>query len=226
MLDIVIFALLAGFIAFRLYSVLGQNDEDLADEYHAKPGNRRAQEADSVMTLSPQGNNEEGIQQYGEEQPICESAIPAVMDVFKKLHSYDSSFNEARFMTGAKAAFEIIVESFAAGDKETLEPLLTRDLFKQFASEIDSRSEKEKALDTTIIAMPVAEITNAHIKGKKAFIEVKFVTEQVTVTRNSEGEVISGDPSKTEKLEDVWIFSRPVKTSDPSWQLVETRNNA
>lgn len=225
MLDIVIFALLAGFIAFRLYSVLGQNDEDLADQYHhSKPRGSSMHEGDAVMTLSPQGSNEDGVQHYGEDEPICESTIPEVVKVFRELNKYDPLFNENRFMSGAKSAFEIIVESFAQGDKETLETLLTPELFKQFAAEIDARDDKSKAFDTTIIAMPIAEITSAKIKHKKAFIEVKFVTEQVTVLRNDEGEVISGDPSRTEKLEDIWTFSRLVKTTDPSWHLVETRN--
>ena len=59
-----------------------------------------------------------------------------------------------------------------------------------------------------------------------ARVTLRFVSQQVNVTYDSEGRVQEGDPSTVETVSDVWTFARSVKSKDPNWQLVETRTTA
>lgn len=51
---------------------------------------------------------------------------------------------------------------------------------------------------------------------------VKFVTEQINVTRDAEGEIADGDPSAVTSVTDIWAFARNTRSRDPNWTLVAT----
>ena len=77
-------------------------------------------------------------------------------------------------------------------------------------------------LETTLVQFVLADIVGATFEGRKARLTVKFLTEQVNVLRNAADEVIDGDPSSVDKINDVWTFERDMRMRDPNWQLVET----
>ena len=52
----------------------------------------------------------------------------------------DRRFDLQQFLVGARAAFEMIIEAYAAGDKRTLRPLLADDVYA--ASTVRSISAK------------------------------------------------------------------------------------
>lgn len=60
------------------------------------------------------------------------------------------------------------------------------------------------------------------MQGNTAFVTVKIVSEQVNVTRDSEGRIIEGDPSDVVRLTDIWTFARNTRSRDPNWALVAT----
>ena len=69
-----------------------------------------------------------------------------------------------------------------------------------------------------------ADIVEAELQGRSAVVTVKFVSEQVNVTRDAEGKVVDGDPSTVAKVTDIWTFSRNTRARDPNWTLVATRS--
>src|SRR3546814_19790537 len=79
-------------------------------------------------------------------------------------------------------------------------------------------------LETTLIGITAAEIIEADLRQKTAFITVKFVSEQVNVTRDSEGRIVDGDPNHVAKVTDIWTFARNTRSRDPNWALVATRS--
>ena len=58
-----------------------------------------------------------------------------------------------------------------------------------------------------------------------AYITVKFVAEESSVTRDKDGEIIAGHPDKVSEMQDIWTFGRNIKSKDPSWLLCETRGD-
>jgi predicted lipid-binding transport protein (Tim44 family) len=117
----------------------------------------------------------------------------------------------------------MIVEAYAAGDKETLRPLLADDVFGGFERAIDERAARGQTLDTQLITIREAEITKAEMQGSRARVTVRFVSEQVNVVRDRGGRVVEGDPGSAEEVVDIWTFERDLRSDDPNWLLVETR---
>ncbi len=141
----------------------------------------------------------------------------------KTLHRIPG-FNRDKFIGGAKKAFEIIVTSFAKGDIETLETLVGKSLLKKFKEVISSRKEEGISAETDFIGFNEAVITDAKItKSNLAKISVKFVSEQVNILRNRQGEVMEGDENFIQSITDIWTFERSLNSTSPNWLLVSTK---
>ena len=150
-------------------------------------------------------------------------------DVTQKLQviaQVDRTFDPKHFMTGARAAYEMIVTAFAEGDRKALKQLLSREVFESFSAAIAERERNQKTVDFKFVGICSAEIIDAEVVAKMANITVKFVSDLITATRNREGEVIDGDPSQIRDVTDVWTFARDLSTRDPNWRLVATSSGA
>ena len=86
----------------------------------------------------------------------------------------------------------------------------------------DRSFEPESFVDGAKGAFSEAEIIEAELQGKTAFVTLKFVSEQINVTRDAEGEVVDGDPSGVASVTDIWTFARNTRSRDPNWTLVAT----
>jgi predicted lipid-binding transport protein (Tim44 family) len=53
-------------------------------------------------------------------------------------------------------------------------------------------------------------------------VTVRFVGELTSVVRNSDGEIVEGDPSEIKRQRDVWTFARTMGEDNPNWLLVAT----
>ena len=134
----------------------------------------------------------------------------------------DRSFESESFVGSAKVAFEMVVDAFAKGDTKNLRPLLSNDVFEDFSGAIKIRADNNETLESTLVGISEAEIIEAELQDKTAFITVKFVSEQINVTRNAEGEVVDGDPGEVTTVTDIWTFARNTQSRDPNWTLVAT----
>ena len=70
--------------------------------------------------------------------------------------------------------------------------------------------------------MDKADIIEAEVKNRIAYVTVKFVSELISVTRDAEGEVVEGDPKKVREVTDIWTFAHEVGSRNPNWKLVAT----
>jgi hypothetical protein len=132
--DIILFAMVAGFLVLRLRSVLGRRtgNERRRDLFPR----RAAPAADNVTTLVEP--DKRSTRPAGDVP-----AADAVAEGLNRIRRADSSFDPAQFIEGARAAFEMIVASFARGDKAELRPLLSDEVFQRFAMAIDERVDRK-----------------------------------------------------------------------------------
>ena len=143
--------------------------------------------------------------------------------VLQKLVEKDSSFTPRSFVEGAKAAYEMIIEGFARGDKAALRKLLSTDVYEGFARAIDERSAQGCRVESRFVGIDKAEIQSASLAGNTATITVEFVSELITATYDKAGEVTDGDPGRVQEVTDVWTFERDMMSRDPNWTLVATQ---
>ncbi len=230
MFDIVFFALLAAFLAFKLYNVLGRKGEgdDAPDNLskYWKNGQQRAKGlAGNVIALPVNGAPAQSVPVI--EEPAFSDSVPAhLKPVLDAIHKRDPHFTERQFRRGAEVAFEMILSAFAKGDKATLEPLLSSDIYTDFTQDINARAQQGEQLDITIVAITNADIIDATLTQGTASVTVHFASEQIIVTRDKEGTIIAGNPSQIDHVDDTWTFARQVASSNPNWKLVSTNHTA
>ena len=226
----IIFLALAVFIFLRLRSVLGQRtgrERPPYDPYSSAPGSIRPAPApgDKVVTLP--GRAPDAAQKAPEPvavdrwKGIAEpgSALAIGLDAIAR---EDKSFDAQHFLTGARAAYDMIVTAYAAGDRRQLKSLLGKEVYDGFENAIKEREQKGETVETRFVAIDGATITAAEQRGKTAQVTVRFQSQLVSVTRAKDGTVIDGNPDKVTDVTDVWTFARDVSSRDPNWKLVAT----
>lgn len=217
--DIVFFAMVAAFLILRLRSVLGRRTgNENPDRWTTRvPPAASRGDADNVARLPDRST------QTGETAEPAAAPVGSPLEAsLTQIKVADPNFEPRGFIDGARAAFEMIVSSYAQGDTATLRPLLSDEVYDNFAAAIRSRQQAKHTLETTLVGIRSAEIIEARMDGRTAFVTVKFVSEQINVTRDAGGQVVEGDPQAIANVTDLWMFSRNTRSRDPNWLLVAT----
>jgi len=131
-------------------------------------------------------------------------------------------FDAKHFLTGARAAYEMIVNAYAEGDRRTLKNLLSREVYDGFEAAIAEREKRGDTVESRFVSIDNAEITAAEVRGRNIQATVRFQSKLISVTRNKEGNVIDGNAEQVTDVTDVWTFARDVSSRDPNWKLVAT----
>ena len=225
----IIFLALAVFIFLRLRSVLGQRtgrERPPYDPYSARDAVRTPSN-ENVVTLPGRAADKGAVSAPPDEaapdrwKGIAEpgSALAAGLDA---VAGEDKDFDAAEFLAGGRAAYEMIVTAYAAGDRRQLKDLLAREVYEGFETAIREREQRGEKIESRFVSIEAAELIAAELRGKTAQITVRFVSQLVSVTRDRAGAVIDGSPDKVTTVTDVWTFARDISSRDPNWKLVAT----
>lgn len=218
--DIVIIALIAGFILLRLRNVLGQKTGHDNPQFFKKQQEIVPERKDTVVQLHEKILKPKSKEDNDPYMATLSDAM--VVQYLKDIKAKDAQFNLTQFMDGAKMAFEMVFDAFAKGDTQTLKLLLADNVFNEFNHEIEKRNAQENKEETTLVAVTKKELVQARLTGNMAQLTVKFTSEQIIVTRNAEGQIIEGDVSDTQDVESEWVFERDVTSKNPNWKIIET----
>lgn len=216
--DIILFAMIAAFLVYRLGSVLGKRTghERQGREPFGRVGGKEPAGSEA-------GNDNVVAMPQRELAPEEEEPDTPLGAAITQIKLADATFTRKSFLDGARAAFEMVITAFALGDMKTLRALLSPDVYENFADAIRSRERANQTRETTLVGIDVAEIIEAKLEDMRfADVTVKFISQQVNATRNEENNVVDGDPNAIEKVTDIWTFRRDTRTPDPNWQLVAT----
>jgi predicted lipid-binding transport protein (Tim44 family) len=218
-IEIIFFAMVAVFIILRLRSVLGRRTGNERPPTNPFRHGRTPQDADddNVVSLPDRQRTED----KGAE---AEMPLGTAADGIREIRAMDPSFAPDEFASGARTAYDMVLTSFASGDIDTLRALLDDDVYTNFQRAIADRESRGETLETTLVAVKSGDVVEARAVGRMAEVTVKFVAELVNVTRDKDGEVISGDPRDVQNTTDYWTFARDVRSSDPNWKLIATRS--
>jgi predicted lipid-binding transport protein (Tim44 family) len=211
---IIILALIAVFIGLRLYSVLGERTGHEQQQPILKPAepDARMEPRAHPTPFAPAPNAD----------PAGLAFVPTAGPGVRAILAADPTFDVARFLEGAKAAYGMVLEAFWKGDTETLARFTDVHVLETFSSAIAERKEQGWVLDNRLVAIEQAIIAHAQLDRQIAVLAVRFEADIAAVTRNAEGEVIAGSLSDAVQTRDVWTFRRDIGSSDPNWLLIET----
>jgi predicted lipid-binding transport protein (Tim44 family) len=192
MIEIFVLAVVAFFVLFRLYTTLGKRT---GAERPAEP-----QPAQGALPREPAG-----------AQPVPVTTVGgAVGENVAAIEKADPSFEAGHFLQGARGAYELIVNAFAKGDRNTLRGLLTPRVFASYDAAISKRDEGG-GNGPDLVRLRSADIVDAELRGEMARITVKF-----------EAELAEGAHGVRETRER-WTFERDIRSPDPNWLLARVQ---
>lgn len=209
---IVILALVALFIGLRLYSVLGERTGH--EQPILKPADQEARVEPRTVAATAQASPA--------LDPAGMAFLPTAGPGVRAILSADSTFDVARFLDGAKAAYRLVLESFWKGDLDAVRSHVDDHIHDTFAAAIADRKAQGLTLDNRLVAIEQAVIAEAALKKSLAEITVRFEADIAAVTRDGEGAVVAGSMSDAVQTRDRWTFRRDLASKDPNWLLIET----
>lgn len=215
--DLILFALVAAFLALRLRSVLG----------------RRVGIQPAPMPVAPRPDPA-GVVIDGKATPqeqAVEYDIPAagtrVGQLLADIRAQDASFTPQQFLAGVQTAFRQVVTAFAEGDRATLKNRLTPAVYASFEAAITSREaagEKQRTEIKTIRSLGIEDVRLTRLAvGTGASVDVRIVSDQISLVLGSDGQPVSGMDAVTE-FSDLWTFERLLGTAGSSWRLASARS--
>ena len=172
--DIIIFAVIAVFIIYRLRSVLGKR-----------------------TGFQKNINQQEFVKK---ETTPDELKIPQLKENEQKLnvvYKNVNSFDHKVFLDGAKKAFEIIITAFNMGDKGALKGLVSKEVYDAFERAINDGSNNPNSQFYSLI---IDGVDDAKVESGKITISVNFISEQI-LSDNEEDIVKNKDTWVFEKPE-------------------------
>ena len=214
MVEIVVLAMVAAFLALRLYSVLGKrtgHEQPLAP-IEERPMLVPATTVDSARTGTA---------------AMPDSVFdPGAAGGVRAIIAAEPSFDVGRFVEGAQQAYRMILESYWRGDAEQLEGLTSEEVRAAFAQSIEDRTAAGHVLDNRLVTIEKAQITDARVEGRVAELVVRFDADIAAVTRDATGGVVAGSLTDAVPTVDVWTFTRTLRSDDPNWILTDTDESA
>jgi predicted lipid-binding transport protein (Tim44 family) len=223
-IDIIFFAMIAAFLVLRLRSVLGRRDgheQNVRDRFRNQPAEAAEEKVIPLRDRAEPRRDDA----FAKEAPVAaaDGADPLTRGL-AEIKRADPGFDASEFAGGARVAFEMILEAYAKGDTQTLKPLLNPEVFANFSQAIRGREQAGETLEDTLVGIKSSDIVEAYVDGNTAHVTVKFVSEQINVTRDENGDVVDGNPNTVIEVTDFWTFARDTRSRDPNWMLVATNS--
>jgi len=210
---IVILALVALLIGLRLYSVLGERSGH-EQQPILKP-------ADPDARVEPRAAQPSVVPQAPAD-PADMAFLPTAGPGVRAILAADPSFDVARFLEGATAAYRLVLEAYWRGELDTVRGHVDQHVYDTFEAAIEQRKADGLKLDNRLVAIEQAVISEASLEKQVAIVTVRFEADIAAVTRNAEGSVVAGSLSDAVQTRDMWTFRRDISSRDPNWLLIET----
>ena len=211
MVTIVILMMVAGFLALRLYTVLGKRTWH--EQPLVKPAEERAgpQPAVRKIDAAPEAR-----------EPAVRTMESGAEAGVRQIVAVEPGFDAAQFLAGAQSAYRMTLEAFWKGDRDQLRTLVDDDVYAAFDAAIADRETSGDILDNRLVSVERALIAGASLSGRDARITVRFDADIAAVTRDPDGIVVAGSTDDAVETHDVWTFARTLKSADPNWKLTDT----
>ncbi len=228
-IDIIVFAVIAAVLLWRLRSVLGERQEDepknlnIAEQLRAlqQNGGEAKQAAENgksgaeIIAMLNDGSR------WAQELPNYAVVSTATAhNHLAQLLTVDPSFRPDQFLVSAQKAFTMIIEAFSNNARTTLEFLVAPPLLQRFMNQLDVRDERKESYHVQFFGIKQAVIEDAELSGTTARITVHFTAEQAITHKDADGQFMNDNDGRRRTTQDRWIFQKDLKDPSPSWLLV------
>jgi predicted lipid-binding transport protein (Tim44 family) len=192
LLELIIFAALAAVVLYQLYAVLGRR----------------------VGRQPEDGPSPLAVPRTAGPDPTIRDLDAGATSEMAAVRARDPAFDPAKFLDGARSAYEMIVRAYAAGDREALRKLLTPEVTAVYEKALDARDAEGRSETVEFTQPPRADLDGVKVEGDVAKARVRFLAEFRSRSKGPEGEAV--DDRRTAEI---WTFERKVTARDPNWLL-------
>jgi len=192
-IDIILLAMIAGFIFLRLRGILGKKTG-----FEGKIRTQFEKEFQKIKT-SPDSNPKPINENFDEQaqQEFLKGAEIAYETIITDFSDSDNKLIASK-------------------------PLLSKKIHDQFKEALLEREKKKHFAEITFIGIKSADV-KAHKKIEDSLeVTVDFVSEIITCIKDIDKKIISGDTEKIKTVYDTWVFSKDIKSANPNWLLIDT----
>ncbi len=206
--DIILFAVLAGYLGIKLYRILGTKTKIEKKKYSTNRKNIESEE---------KGDKNPDYQEAKEAKDSNENVENG--EGLSYLKSVYKNFNEKEFLIGANKAFELIIKAKNESNKKFLISSLEDNAYRIFEKEILEREINGNSIESTMIDIINSKIVNIKVNKNIAYISVDINSKQGVLIKNSDGTLLKDTLEKFESIKDTWIFCRSLDADNPNWKL-------
>tara|TARA_B100001540_G_scaffold314022_1_gene338089 strand:+ start:716 stop:1348 length:633 start_codon:yes stop_codon:yes gene_type:complete len=196
-IDIILLAMIAGFIILRLRNILGRktgHQDKVFGEFDRKKVEKEF----------------EFIKENIKTENIKETDLKGAQ--------------KEQFLKGAEIAYESIITAFAKGDQKKLKTLLSKEMSSNFEQAIVQRNKENIKSELTFVGMKESKLEKFERIKNEFYATVKFVSEIISVKKDKDNNVIEGNPDKIKTVTDYWKFSKNIFSKNPNWYLSQIVN--
>ena len=206
-LDILIFAIIAVFLIFRLKNILGTKTgfEDSSFNKN-KTENNIAKVISIDAKKTTQSNDKENKETL-------------------KIKEIDKTFDHIQFIEGSQIFFKMILDAFVEGNLDKVKEFIKPSVLKNFNFAIKERNKESETLIINLKIINKTEIFSSEISKTVLRISVLFESLQIKALKDKENNLIDGDLNKEILVKDIWVFERKINYLNPNWTLIETKSS-
>lgn len=210
--------ILAAVIITRLYSVFGSHGNQEKIRIMIKPLDKNIEKnlVENITQTIKENHN------FAAQDIIIDTEH--LSDLDKELIKIPN-FNKEHFINGASRVFEAILNAFNSGNINNIKELISKKICDVFTQTIAYRQENKLTSEVDFICFDKVDIKSVKFLKNTVRIVVEFVSEQVNILKNDEGEIIEGDENFVQKITDIWTFERSINAKNNNWTLVSTKKN-
>jgi len=200
--DIILFAVIAGVLAIRLYKILGVKTKIISEKMENIPQKAVNIKQDIQDTLDPiEVENGTGLEY--------------LLKVYPK-------FRKKEFLSGAEKAFNMILNAKYEANKKLLIFYLEDDVFRLFEKSILEKEGEGLMVEKVNIEIKKTNISEIKVLENIAYIRVDFDYLESLLIKKSDGTVFSDNIDLPNNLNITWTFSRSLDSDTPNWKLFGT----
>ena len=208
MYEVILYAAIATIVCIVLYSVLGKSvGQDSSEKLNINNITKSKKDNNTSLT-----NKNLNISRKDNEELI-------------KIQKIDPSFDISDFIGGAKAAYSMIIEAFAEGNKETLKSLLTNKVYRAYIKEIGLREGRKLKQVTDLVRLQDASVKSIKVTGRSATIEVDYNAELSSALFDSDNNLVQGDPDVLAFISETWMYKKDLTSTNLNWLLADVFPN-
>ena len=206
-LDILIFAIIAVFLIFRLKNILGTKTGFEDSSFNKNKTENNIAKVVSIDTKkTTQSNDKENKETL-------------------KIKEIDKTFDSIQFIEGSQIFFKMILDAFVEGNLDKVKEFIKPSVLKNFNFAIKERNKESETLIINLKIINKTEIFSSEISKTVLRISVLFESFQIKALKDKDNNLIDGDLNKEILVKDIWVFERKINYSNPNWTLIETKSS-